>query len=142
MHRANSNQSIRIRALEAEVARRLSETIALRDANHQLECELARHRVDHVQSVRNVHSSLEEKVGELQTLLRSLGTVYDRKRRQPPSPMTVRSRRPDPSRPWRGTLTAEDIQAREEGQLPALIEAGESPMKTQPLYDQMKCSLL
>ncbi|KAI9893205.1 MAG: hypothetical protein M1814_000332 [Vezdaea aestivalis] len=132
--KANSAQSVRVRALEAEVAKLMSETITLKDTNHQLECELARHSESHPTKVQNIHDNLELKVGELSDLLRSLNGVYTRGERQAPTPERVRNIRPQQFRPWRAPRSSGGIQEFIDDRLPTLPEGTE--------YSQISLNLL
>ena len=73
----NSNQSVRIRNLESEISRLLSENIAFRERVISLEHEVDRSpgqaAVDDVGSIR---SRLEAKLGQLGCLVQELGKAH------------------------------------------------------------------
>lgn len=74
-YRVNSAQSIRIRSLESETTRLLSENIELREQVIKIQAALdkrERSKVD-LENVEATKQQLEGKVAEMQELVRSLG---------------------------------------------------------------------
>ena len=133
-NRSNSVQSIRIRSLEAEVAKLISENITLRDRNLQLEGEVSRSTANHVyNNVQGVQSRLEAKVREINDLVIELGTVKDRVPREAPSPFTVNSIRPSASRPWRSSIGSAHMHGALSGSMPAIVEGKQYP-RTSLMY--------
>jgi hypothetical protein len=89
--RTNSAQSLRIRTLEAETSRLLSENITLREENIQLKHELDKGQSKYaLEQVSGVRGKLEDKLAELSTLVAELKTSETS--RPPPSPKTVSRR--------------------------------------------------
>lgn len=75
IYRVNSTQSIRIRSLENETTRLLSENIELREQVIKLQASLDRRERSKivVENVEATKRQLEGKVAEMQELLKSLG---------------------------------------------------------------------
>lgn len=126
--RINSNQSIRIRNLENEISRLLSENIAFRERLIKL-----KHEVDKfpdqaaVDNVRSVRSKLEAKLGELGFLVDELGKAHGnisigQKTRQQSTQQSSPRKSPD-QKPWKNTLTIADISRNsQDPRLPPIIE--------------------
>ena len=128
--RTNSTQSIRIRNLEAETSRLLSENITLREENIQLRRDAeGRHEKRALGNVTEVKGKLEAKLAELNDLVVQLGKAKD----PPPGPTPRRrtsrrsfQRSPDLSR-WKAVPAICDGS---DGRLPAIVEDKYYPRRT------------
>lgn len=131
----NSNQSNRIRFLENEYARMLSENLDLRGQILRLEKELesnsAQRIADHALEIK---AKMEAQLAELGSMLSGLGTEPPSKRHSPerrkaskPSPRGLRSpamRRPRP------VVEDPEALAAQEGRLPPIQENKTYPRAT------------
>ena len=133
--RANSTQSLRIRNLEAETSRLLSENIALREQVIKLQYEVDRN--SNRRTLRNVdlvRGQLEAKLAELGSLVLELGNVKSN-RRSSTSPVKDYVERKSPKRSpdqrnWKNALTLSDVTRGQDGRLPAIMEDKLYPRKT------------
>ena len=134
--RANSAQSIRIRNLECETSRLLSENITLREQNIQLQrqVESTGNRQDAADRLHQIRSQLEAKLMELGGLVYELGTV-DKKSRRTSVTQSSQSngqtpkRSPD-QRNWKNAFTLSDVTGQQEGRLPPILEDKLYPRRT------------
>jgi len=131
--RINSSQSVRIRNLENEISRLLSENIAFRERVIRLQHEVDRSpeqaAFDNIGALRN---QLEAKVAELSSVVKELGRVQIEPRRasrrksfQQSSP----KRSPD-QKNWKNTLTLSEITGATDGRLPPIAEDKYYPRRT------------
>ena len=127
LRRTNSQQSLKIRGLEVETSRLLSENITYREENINLKKELhnAQLTIDHVGTLKIL---LDKKLGELSSLFTELGKPVV----IPPELKTSTRRKSRPTlrrasepRSW---VTAE-ILAEAEGRLPPISEDNIYPAK-------------
>jgi hypothetical protein len=125
--RANSTQSIRIRNLEAELSRLLSENIALRgqiiDLQEQLEGSRSVDVIDHVNKVKG---KLEQKLAELGLLVNEISAAEPRRRRISLAKLK-RARRESSGKSigdgnQKNSFTTSDAVANQEGRLPPILE--------------------
>ena len=133
VYSANSTQSQRIRSLEVETSRLLSENIAVREENIRLqhEVERGRHALALV-SVGTVKNKLEAKVAELNNLIVELGRAQSEL--PPVSPYRKPANRRSPKkssdqRNWRNPLALPEV-AGQDGRLPAIVEDKYYPRRT------------
>ena len=133
--RVNSTQSIRIRNLECEVSRLLSENASFREEIIRLHYELERNTGSTTtSSVDAVKNQLEDKLSELGNLVRELGDLQ-RDRIHQSSQRTLSiiqgspKRSPDQKR-WRNGLTISEVLGSEEGRLPPILEDKHYPRRT------------
>ena len=133
--RVNSTQSIRIRNLESEVSRLLSENVSLREQIIKLhrEAETSTELVV-LESVNNVKSSLEAKLSELGRLVQELGNVQknvdgQRKQRRKSILRNSPKRSPD-QRNWKNALTLSEVTGGADGRLPPILEDKYYPRRT------------
>jgi hypothetical protein len=130
--RINSTQSLRIRSLESECTRLLSENLDLRGQILRLEKELeddaARRIADHAMEIR---TKMEAQLIEWGSLLAGLGLEPPLKRH---SPMRRRMAKPrsTPSRSPPQRRSKEDVEtlALQEGRLPPIFENKPFPRAT------------
>lgn len=135
IYRANSNQSLRIRNLESEVSRLLSENVSLREQiiklHYELEKSASRSTLD---SVNDVKIKLETKLAELGNLVYELGAVQktgENSRPQKRKSMTRSSPKRSPDqRNWRNTLTLSEATGGADGRLPPIVEDKCFPRRT------------
>ncbi|KAL8671860.1 MAG: hypothetical protein Q9168_003650 [Polycauliona sp. 1 TL-2023] len=130
--RVNSTQSIRIRTLESEISRLLSENIALREEVIRLQFE-----VDNsggLGSVITVKSQLEAKLRELGGLVQELGNVQpsaeDRRALRRKSGTKGSPKASPDQRNWKNGLTISEFAGGVEGRLPPIVEGKYYPRRT------------
>ncbi|KAI9819427.1 MAG: hypothetical protein M1832_003990 [Thelocarpon impressellum] len=124
--RANSTQSLRIRALESETSALLAENLALREQIIKLEAEVDKNTSRHVlEDVDGIQGRLEEKLGEIGSLVAQLGGLKDARRPRKVSPKTSR-RRSSNGRDWKNAFRL----SAEEGRLPPITEDKYYPRRT------------
>ena len=134
-NRINSTQSLRIRNLEAETSRLLSENIALREQNIKLQCEVERRSTRNtLHNVGLVKGKLEAKLAELGSLVVELGEIQSRRRtsHRPSgghSENLATKRSPD-QRNWKNALTLSEVTAGQDGRLPPILEDKLYPRRT------------
>ena len=130
--RANSTQSLRIRSLEAETSRLLSENITLREENIQLKQELEEGRNKRaLDNVLGLKAELESKLKELSSLVGDLGTVTKRHIETAPKRRRERRlslRRSPGQKDWKNTANLAIIAG--DGKLPPILEDKYYPRQT------------
>ena len=131
--RINSNQSVRIRSLENEISRLLSENIAFRERLIKLQHEVDRSpgqaAFDSIGILRN---GLETKLAELSSVVKELGKVQIEPRRQSWRKSIQQSslkRSPD-QRNWKNALTLSEVTGAVDGRLPPIVEDKYYPRRT------------
>ena len=132
--RANSTQSLRIRSLESEVTRLLSENVSLREQviklHHEAEKVTGRAVLE---GVDNVKLKLETKLAELGGLVQELGNVQktiDSQRGPRRSINRSSPRRSPDQRNWKNTLTLSEVTGGTDGRLPPIVEDKYYPRRT------------
>lgn len=133
--RANSTQSLRIRTLESEVTRLLSENVSLREQIIKLhyETEKVSGRAV-VEGVDIMKGKLEAKLAELGGLIQELGNVQknvdsQRAQRRRSINRTSPKRSPD-QRNWKNALTLSEVTGGADGRLPPIVEDKYFPRRT------------
>lgn len=133
----NSDQAVRIRTLEAEQSRLLSENITLREANIHLSHELNKGRSAlALENVGNVRHKLELFAAGLGGLLAELADAQTNL----PEPVPVhesakrRSPKSSPSQRWRSGTNLAHLGS-DEGRLSPIVEGKHYPRKTLDLAD-------
>ena len=133
--RVNSTQSIRIRNLESEVSRLLSENVSLREQIIKLHYEAEKStELAAFDSVNTVKSKLEAKLSELGELVQELGNVQknvasQRKHRRRSISRNSPKRSPD-QRNWKNALTLSEVTGGADGRLPPILEDKYFPRRT------------
>ena len=132
--RANSSQSVRIRNLESEVTRLLSENVSLREQviKQHHEAEKATGRAV-LQGVDIVKLKLEAKLAELGGLVQELGNVQkniDSRRVQRRSMNRSSPRRSPDQKNWKNALTLSEVTGGTDGRLPPIVEDKYYPRRT------------
>jgi hypothetical protein len=133
--RINSDQSQKIRRLENDCARLLSENLELRGQilrlEKQIEDDSARRVADHALEVK---AKLEEQLSEFAALLGTLGVEPPTKRRASGERIVASSRqsmtRSPPQRKRRVTAADAEALAEQEGRLPPIYENKTYPRAT------------
>ena len=132
--RANSTQSLRIRNLESEVTRLLSENVSLREQVIKLHHEAEKVTGKAVlEGVDVVKLKLEAKLAELGGLVQELGNVQknvDSQRGQRRSMNRSSPRRSPDQRNWKNTLTLSEVTGGTDGRLPPIVEDKYYPRRT------------
>ena len=131
LRRANSTQALRIRSLEAETSRLLSENITLREENIQLKQELDEGRSKRaLDSVFDLKRQVEGKIRELGQLVDGLGrapkTALGTTPKRPKESSVIR-RSPE-QRNWKNTATLAEVAG--DGRLPPIPEDKHYPRRT------------
>lgn len=131
-NRANSTQSLRIRSLESETSRLLSENLALREQVIHLQHERdSDRRRQCLEDVGNVKSKLEEKVAEIRTLVMELESVGSSQRRSSPrKPVRSSPKRSPDQKNWKNALTLSEVTGGQDGRLPPIVEDKYYPRRT------------
>ena len=131
--RANSAQSLRIRNLENETSRLLTENLGLREQILKLQNELNNGRsqrlVDHTGEIK---AQLEAKMLEITGLINTLGEEPAQKKKSPQKGRISRNsigQSPD-QKNWKNVCTLSEAVAGQEGRLPAILENKSYPRKT------------
>ncbi|MCJ1283857.1 hypothetical protein MMC26_003188 [Xylographa opegraphella] len=133
--RVNSTQSLRIRTLEAETSRLLSENLVLREGVISLEHELEnRPKREALEDLGFVKDKLEEKLAELGCLVFELGRAQT-SAIATSAPLRRQSRVKSPEnspdqRVWKNALTLSEVTAGQDGRLPPILEDKYYPRKT------------
>lgn len=127
--RANSDQSLKIRSLETEHARLLSENITLREDKIRLNHELSKNR--HALALENVGAishKLQSFAQGLQGLMHELAQAQSTLPEPEPYRQTKRrSPKASPSqRQWRNNFSLADVA----GQMPSIVEGKYFPRRT------------
>ena len=132
--RVNSTQSIRIRNLESEVSRLLSENVSLREQVIKLHHEAEKStELAVLESVNNVKGNLEAKLSELGRLVQELGNVQKNvgsQRKQRKSILRSSPKRSPDQRNWRNALTLSEVTGGADGRLPPIFEDKYYPRRT------------
>ena len=127
MTRNNSNQSLRIGALEIENSRLLADNAALREDIIRLELQLENAGGIHVARFTEIKSNLGIKMGELNALVADLGTLQDKTntKKPPAKPQRLCEQRVRPSKPPNVELGID-----QDGRLPIIMEDKYYPRRT------------
>jgi Shugoshin N-terminal coiled-coil region len=123
--RVNSTQSMRIRNLEAETSRLLSENITLREVIIKLETNADRDRHRYaLENLETVKSQLNDKVKELSELITGIGTYkHPRTDSRGSRRLSKSSASPKRSpRNWKNTFSLSEVTGTQEGHLPSISE--------------------
>ncbi|KAL8779574.1 MAG: hypothetical protein Q9194_001365 [Teloschistes cf. exilis] len=137
--RANSTQSIKIRNLEGEVSRLLSENLLLREQVIKLQFEINNNVGS--ENIGNVKQSLEAKLLELGSLIQELGNVQQdaegrRALRRRSGVKSAPKQSPD-QRNWKNGLTISDVMGGVDGRLPPIVEGKYYPRRTLDANDAL-----
>ena len=135
-YRINSNQSVRIRNLESEISRLLSENITFREHNIKLQYEIDKQPAQGTwNDVGTIRSKLEAKLAELGDLVKDLGIAHGslsigqtsrRRSTQQSSP----KRSPD-QRNWKNALSLSEVTGvSDSSRLPPIFEDKYFPRRT------------
>ena len=133
--RVNSTQSIRIRNLESDVSRLLSENVSLREQIIKLHYEDEKSTELAVfDGVKTVKGKLEAKLSELGVFIQELGNVQknvESQRRQRRRSITRNSPKKSPDqRNWKNALTLSEVTGGADGRLPPILEDKHFPRRT------------
>ncbi|KAL8998562.1 MAG: hypothetical protein Q9169_002402 [Polycauliona sp. 2 TL-2023] len=130
--RVNSTQSIRIRTLESEISRLLSENIALREEVIRLQFEVDKN--GGLGSITTVKGRLEAKLLELGGLVQELGNVRqsaeDRRALRRKSGTKGSPKASPDQRNWKNGITISEYAGGVEGRLPPIVEGKYYPRRT------------
>ena len=134
-YRANSTQSLRIRNLESEVSRLLSENVSLREQVIKLHYEVEKSTSKSLrEGMDSVKSKLEAKLTELGGLIRELGEVQNGAENQRPAKRKSLSRsspeRSPDQKNWKNVLTLSEVTGGADGRLPPIVEGKYFPRRT------------
>ncbi|KAL8775535.1 MAG: hypothetical protein Q9209_000031 [Squamulea sp. 1 TL-2023] len=130
--RVNSTQSIRIRTLESDVSRLLTENIALREQVIKLQFEIDNNVG--LGNISTVKGRLEAKLLELGGLVQELGNVQ--KSAEDRRALRRRSGAKDSPKPspdqrnWKNALTISEAAGGVDGRLPPIVEGKYYPRRT------------
>lgn len=135
LRRANSTQSLRIRNLESEVSRLLSENVSLREQIIKLQYEIEKNNSQSIEdNVTSVKAKLEEKLVELGSLVKELGQVQKitgtRKTSKRKSAGQSSPQRSPDQRNWKNGLTLSEATGGIDGRLPPILEDKYYPRRT------------
>ncbi|KAK4455511.1 hypothetical protein QBC34DRAFT_69408 [Podospora aff. communis PSN243] len=133
--RVNSNQSNRIRTLENECARLLSENLDLRGQVMRLEKELENNAADRIADhALEIKAKMEAQLAELAAMVAGLGTEPPAKRHSPerriPARHAPRGLKSPAQRRPRQTSADPETLAAQEGRLPPIYENKSYPRAT------------
>ncbi|MCJ1308414.1 hypothetical protein MMC25_002067 [Agyrium rufum] len=134
--RANSAQSIRIRGLECETSRLLTENLSLREQVIRLSkhLEVYSARRSSAEKLDQIKAQLEAKLAEVGALVHDLGGIHRSKRTSTASRKSVvphlSPKRSPITKDWRRAIELEEIAAIQEGRLPLIREDKSYPRKT------------
>ncbi|KAL8780403.1 MAG: hypothetical protein Q9213_006488 [Squamulea squamosa] len=132
MYRVNSTQSIRIRTLESDVSRLLTENIALREQVIKLQFEIDNNVG--FGNISTVKGRLEAKLLELGGLVQELGNVQksaeDRRALRRRSGAKVFPKSSPDQRNWKNALTISEATGGVDGRLPPIVEGKYYPRRT------------
>ncbi|KAL8645366.1 MAG: hypothetical protein Q9210_006740 [Variospora velana] len=130
--RVNSTQSLRIRSLESEISRLLSENISLREQVIRLQFEIE-HNVG-ADSINTVRGRLETKLGELGSLVQELGNLQqnaeDQRAIRRRSGVKASPKKSPDQRNWKNGLTISEATGGADGRLPPIVEGKYYPRRT------------
>ncbi|KAI9796876.1 MAG: hypothetical protein M1833_005925 [Piccolia ochrophora] len=134
--RENSTKALRIRSLESDTSRLLSENIALREQIIKLQAEVDRSRAISVfDDVEAIQKRLQRKVREFGALVGELGVLqYDKKAhanasRSPRAVARSPQRSPE-QRNWKTTPSLSEIAGNQDGRLPTIAEGKHYPRRS------------
>ena len=133
--RVNSTQSVRIRNLEGEVSRLLSENVSLREQviklHYEVENNPGRSGWDKVDGLKQ---QLETRLAELGGLLQELGDIQNtviRERAVKRKSMNHISPKRSPNqRNWKNALNLSEVTGESDGRLPPILEDKCFPRRT------------
>ncbi|KAI9877905.1 MAG: hypothetical protein M1830_002460 [Pleopsidium flavum] len=129
--KVNTTQSLRIRSLEVETSRLLSENLGLREQIIRLQHELQQNRNRHI-AVGPVKGKLEAKLEELGKLVSELGIAQNTPGQSNTSPRRTNvcpARSPD-QKNWKNALTLSEVTSSQDGRLPPILEDKYYPRRT------------
>ncbi|KAL9602228.1 MAG: hypothetical protein Q9219_001952 [cf. Caloplaca sp. 3 TL-2023] len=130
--RVNSTQSLRIRTLESEVSRLLSENIALREQVIKLQFDIENNVG--VESISSVKGRLEAKLVEFGELVQELGSLQqsakDRRASRRRSGAKKSPKKSPDQRNWKNALSISEVMGGSEGRLPPIVEGKYYPRRT------------
>ena len=135
IRRANSTQSLRIRNLESEVSRLLSENVSLREQIIKLQYEIEKNNSQSIEdNVTSVKAKLEEKLAELGGLVKELDQVQKvtgtrKTSKRNPAGQSSPQQSPD-QRNWKNVLTLSEATGGMDGRLPPILEDKYYPRRT------------
>ncbi len=132
--KANSAQGLRIRTLENETSRLLTENLGLKEHIIRLQNEVengkARRIADHTVELR---AQLEEKLAEIGTLINGLGREITTPKKKSPQ-MGKSSRKSLTQSPvqrnWKNLCTLSEAVNGQDGRLPPILENKSYPRRT------------
>ncbi|KAI9711432.1 MAG: hypothetical protein M1812_007177 [Candelaria pacifica] len=134
--KSNSTQSLRIRTLEAETSRLLSDNISLRAQLIKLQTEVDTQRTRYVvDEVGTIKEKLEQKVKELGGFVLELGGLQTRVQNHGELQRGSRGGRASPQRSpdqknWKNAFTLSEVTGGQDGRLPAIVEDKAYPRLT------------
>lgn len=117
----NASQSIRIRALENELSKALSQNLELREALNHAE------RI--AESSKDIKMQLQNRMQEISALISGIGEVSPSSRKSQDAENTRSSPSPD-QKNWKNRCTMSDAVNGQDGRLPAILENKHYPRKT------------
>ncbi|KAL8702158.1 MAG: hypothetical protein Q9201_004550 [Fulgogasparrea decipioides] len=130
--KTTGEQSVKIRNLESELSRLLSENIALREQVIKLQFEVDNNAG--LASITAVKGRLEAKLVELGGLVQELGTVQqsaeDRRALRRRSGAKASPRKSPDQKDWRNGATISEVMAGADGRLPPIVEGKYYPRRT------------
>ncbi|KAL8662529.1 MAG: hypothetical protein Q9202_004674 [Teloschistes flavicans] len=137
--RVNSTQSVKIRNLEGEVSRLLSENILLREQVIKLQFEIDNNVG--LEKIEIVKGSLDIKLQELGGLIQELGNVQQnaegrRALRRRSRGKSAPKQSPDQSS-WKNGLTISEVMGGADGRLPPIVEGKYYPRRTLDAEDAL-----
>ncbi|KAL8678147.1 MAG: hypothetical protein Q9186_005479 [Xanthomendoza sp. 1 TL-2023] len=125
-------KSIRIRTLESEISRLLSENIALREQVIKLQFEIDNNVG--AGDIGRVKGILEAKLSELGSLVQELGNVQqiaeDRRAIRRKSGVKASPKKSPDQRNWKNALTISEVTGGADGRLPPIVEGKYYPRRT------------
>ncbi|KAL8934663.1 MAG: hypothetical protein Q9211_005108 [Gyalolechia sp. 1 TL-2023] len=125
----NSTQSLRIRNLESEVSRLLSENITLREQIIKLQFEIDNNFG--ADSISAVKGKLETKLAELGGLVQQLGkSAADRRTARRRSGVKSSPKESPAQKHWKNALNISEVTAGADGRLPPIVEGKYYPRRT------------
>lgn len=131
--KANSAQGLRIRTLENETSRLLTENLGLKEhiirLQNEIENSQAQMIADHAGALR---AQLEEKLAEIGTLINGLGCEPTPKKKSPRNGKSSRNsltQSPE-QRNWKNLCTLSEAVNGQDGRLPPILENKSYPRRT------------
>ncbi|KAL8721496.1 MAG: hypothetical protein Q9225_001841 [Loekoesia sp. 1 TL-2023] len=129
---SRDRKSLRIRSLESEVSRLLSENITLREQVIKLQFEIDNHVG--ADSIGRVKGKLETKLAELGGLVQELGSLQqsaeDRRAIQRRSGAKSSPKKSPDQKNWKNALTISEVTGGADGRLPPIVEGKYYPRRT------------